>query len=71
MLDTLLSVERIDRVIINTDVNILLSHGVTESPKLLIRDRTADICGDAVSMNRVIRSDVERLSLHLRNDRHN
>lgn len=60
VLDTLLSVERIDRVIINTDArNILLSHGVTESPKLLIRDRTADICGDAVSMNRVIRSDVE------------
>jgi CMP-N-acetylneuraminic acid synthetase len=59
MLDTLLQVDEIDRVVINTDARqILADNGLVESERVLIRDRKPQICGDHVSMNLVLADDV-------------
>ncbi len=59
ILDTLLSVEAIDQIVINTDArDILASHGLTDTDRILIRDRKPEICGDFVSMNLVLADDV-------------
>lgn len=59
ILDALLSVEMIDHVIINTDARaILAENGLTDSHRVLIRDRLPEICGDYVSMNRILADDL-------------
>jgi CMP-N-acetylneuraminic acid synthetase len=59
ILDTLLSVDEIDQVVINTDARqILAEHGLTDTDRVLIRDRKPEICGDLVSMNKVLADDV-------------
>lgn len=59
MLDTLLEVDAIDCVVINTDARqVLAENGLVESERVLIRDRRPEICGDLVSMNLVIADDV-------------
>jgi CMP-N-acetylneuraminic acid synthetase len=63
MLDTLLSVDEIDRVIINTDARqILADNGLVESERVIIRDRKPEICGDLVSMNLVIADDLANVA---------
>ncbi len=60
MLDTLLSVEEIERVIINTDARkILEKHNLIETERIRIRDRPSNLCGDMVSMNKIIANDLE------------
>ena len=62
MLDTLISMSEIDAVVINTDArNILSEHGLIETDRLLIRDRKSEICGDFVSMNMVIKDDLDNV----------
>ena len=62
MLDTLISISEIDTVVINTDArHILLEHGLIETDRLLIRDRKSEICGDFVSMNVVIKDDIDNV----------
>lgn len=62
ILDTLLEVEQIDQVVINTDAReILAEAGLTESDRVLIRDRKPELCGDFVSMNRVLEDDVQNV----------
>ena len=59
VLDTLLSVQEIDLVVINTDARATLAdHGLVDGDRIMIRDRRPEICGDLVSMNRVIEDDV-------------
>ncbi len=59
ILDTLLSVDEIELVVINTDArDILAEHGLRDDGRVLIRDRKPEICGDLVSMNRVLEDDV-------------
>lgn len=59
MLDTLLEVDAIHQVVINTDArDLLVEHGLEESERVCIRDRAAELCGDFVSMNAVLRDDV-------------
>jgi len=59
MLDTLLEVDAIDRVVINTDArHILAENGLVESERVMIRDRKPEICGDFVSMNLVLADDL-------------
>ena len=59
ILDTLLGIELIDRVVINTDArDILAEHGLVDTNRILIRDRKPEICGDFVSMNRLLADDV-------------
>jgi len=62
VLDTLLAVDEIDEVIINTDArDILADNGLVESDRVRIRDRPPEICGDHVSMNLVIEDDVRNV----------
>lgn len=62
VLGTLLSVDEIDKVIINTDArSILANNGLTGSDRIVIRDRVEEICGDFVSMNVVIADDVSNV----------
>jgi len=59
ILDTLLEVDEIDQVIINTDArHILTENGLTETDRIVIRDRKPEICGDLVSMNLILADDV-------------
>lgn len=59
ILDTLLAIEEIDQVVINTDAReILAENGLVDSDRVMIRDRKPDICGDFVSMNLVLADDV-------------
>jgi len=59
ILDTLLSLDEIDTVVINTDARaILAENGLTDGPRVLVRDRKPEICGDLVSMNLVLADDV-------------
>jgi CMP-N-acetylneuraminic acid synthetase len=59
ILDTLLEVNEIDQIIINTDARqILADNGLVDTDRILIRDRKPEICGDLVSMNRVLADDV-------------
>mgnify|MGYP000167287087 CR=1 FL=1 len=63
MLDTLLSVAEIDLVVINTDArHILAEYGLIDSDRVLIRDRREEICGDLVSMNLIIKDDIENIA---------
>lgn len=66
ILDTLLSVEEIDQVIINTDArHILAENGLVETDRIVIRDRKPEICGDLVSMNLVLADDVANVPADL------
>ena len=62
VLDTLLSVEEISQVVINTDArHILADNGLVDRDRVLIRDRKPEICGDFVSMNLVLGDDVDKV----------
>ena len=59
ILDTLLALDEIDRVVINTDARaILAENGLTEGGRVIIRDRKPELCGDTVSMNRILADDI-------------
>lgn len=61
-LDTLLSVNEIDQIVVNTDARqILAENGLVDTDRILIRDRKPEICGDHVSMNLVIADDVANI----------
>lgn len=62
ILDTLLSVSEIEQVVINTDArNILAENGLVDSERVKIRDRRPEICGDLISMNKILADDVENV----------
>jgi len=62
ILETLLAVDAIDTVVINTDARDLLEqHDIVASDRVVIRDRRAEICGDTVSMNLVLADDIRNV----------
>jgi CMP-N-acetylneuraminic acid synthetase len=62
ILDSLLAVDEIDLIVINTDARaILAENGLVDSDRILIRDRKTEICGDEVSMNMVLADDVDNI----------
>lgn len=66
ILDTLLQVEEIDQIVINTDArHILAENGLVTTNRVVIRDRKPEICGDHVSMNLVLADDVTNVSADL------
>lgn len=66
ILDTLLEVEEIDQIIINTDArHILAENGLVDTDRITIRDRKPDICGDHVSMNLVLADDLANVPADL------
>lgn len=59
ILDSLLAVEEIDEVVINTDArHILAQNGLIEGGRVRIRDRKPELCGDTVSMNLILADDI-------------
>lgn len=63
VLDSLLAVEDIDEVVINTDARgILAERGLVESDRVRIRDRKPELCGDTVSMNLILADDIEAIA---------
>lgn len=63
ILDTLLAVDAVDQVIINTDARgILADNGLVDSDRVCIRDRKPEICGDMVSMNLIIKDDLQHVA---------
>lgn len=59
ILDSLLAVDDIDEVVINTDArHILAENGLVETDRVRIRDRKPDLCGDTVSMNLILADDI-------------
>lgn len=59
ILDTLLSVDDVERVIINTDAAFLLSDSVLDNDeRIILREREETLRGDTVSMNRILASDI-------------
>lgn len=59
MLDTLLSIDAIDLLVINTDAReILEEQEIPGADRVCVRDRKPDLCGDYVSMNLVLADDV-------------
>ena len=59
ILDSLLAIDEIDAVIINTDArHILAENGLVESDRVIIRDRKPELCGDEVSMNLILGDDI-------------
>ena len=63
ILDSLLSVEVIDQVVINTDArDLLYKNGLVEGERVVIRDRKRELCGDHVSMNLILEDDLRSTS---------
>lgn len=59
MLDTLLSIDEIDQIVINTDAeNELNASGFEQDERILLRTRRPELCGDLVSMNRILGDDI-------------
>lgn len=59
MLDTLLAIDAIDSVVINTDAVAELSLDPRlRQPRVVLRERSAALCGDFVSMNLIIADDI-------------
>jgi CMP-N-acetylneuraminic acid synthetase len=60
ILETLLEIEQVERIVINTDARKRLAEvGVTDTTRVLIRDRRPEICGDDVSMNVILEDDIK------------
>jgi CMP-N-acetylneuraminic acid synthetase len=66
ILDTLLSINEIDLIVINTDAReILLQNGLIESTRIIIRDRKLDLKGDNISMNLILLDDINAIPSNL------
>ena len=62
ILDTLLSISKIDKIVINTDARLILeNNGLFANDKILIRDRKLELIGDLVSMNSIISDDINNV----------
>jgi CMP-N-acetylneuraminic acid synthetase len=64
ILDTLLTIDSIDKIVINTDArHILEQSGLSDlnNNKVIIRDRKDILCGDHVSMNLIIEDDINAI----------
>jgi len=62
ILDSLLAVDTIDQIVINTDAREILADKGLETGfgggRVLVRDRRPEICGDFVPMNTIIADDM-------------
>ena len=66
ILDALLEIDAVAKVVINTDARKLLEEiGVTDSERIVIRDRRSDLCGDLVSMNLILENDIAAIEAGL------
>jgi CMP-N-acetylneuraminic acid synthetase len=58
ILGTLLKSTSIDRIVINTDAPFDKFENYANNPRILLRKRSNDLCGDEVSMNLIIKDDL-------------
>lgn len=66
ILDSLLAVEQVSRVVINTDARATLAElGIVDGARIQVRKRSADLCGDEVSMNRILADDIATVASDL------
>lgn len=66
VLDSLLEVKGLDHIVINTDARTILeSKGLEEGKKVLIRDRKQELCGDLISMNDILKDDIQAVPADL------
>lgn len=66
ILNALLAIPEIEKVIINTDArNILSDNGLVDTDRIVIRDRKPELCGDFVSMNKVLADDLANVASNL------
>jgi len=62
MLGTLVALDAIDKVIINTDApDMFLEYELVRHEKVLVRERPVEIVGNYVSMNEVIADDIRNV----------
>ena len=62
MLETLNNIPEISEIIINTDAkDKLVSLGLVEDNRVKLRKRKSKICGDHVSMNLIIKDDIDNV----------
>lgn len=62
VLQTLLKIEAIEKIVINTDAqHILEQSGIPKSDRILIRNREESLRGNTVSMNRIIENDISAI----------
>ena len=60
ILDTLLSLNDIEKIVINTDArDLLVCNGLQESERIIIRDRKPELCGDYTDMNLILADDID------------
>ncbi len=59
ILGTLLKSNSIGRIIINTDAPFDKFEDYSDNPRILLRKRSIDLCGDEVSMNLIIKDDLD------------
>lgn len=60
ILEKLLSVSKIDQIIINTDdLDVFRQYDIVQHDKIILRNRDENIRGDFVSMNKVIENDID------------
>jgi len=63
ILDTLLEIDEIELIVINTDArDLLAAHGLESGERVLVRERKPEICGDFVSMNKVLADDMANVT---------
>ncbi len=59
ILDTLLAVPAISRVVINTDAeDVIRTNGLPDDTRVHLKQRPAALCGDEVSMNKILQNDL-------------
>lgn len=62
ILGTVLSLKEVSKVIINTDaIDILTKKQIIDSDRIHIRKRNLELCGDYVSMNKIIKNDIDNI----------
>ena len=60
ILGSLTKIDEISNIVINTDaINILSNFNLTKNKKIIIKERPLELCGDLVSMNQIIKNDLD------------
>ncbi len=66
ILESLMKIEDIDEIIINTDAkDLLIENNIPDLKKIIIRERADHLIGDDISMNLIIKDDVEFINADL------
>lgn len=66
ILDTLLAIDEVEKIVINTDArSLLMQHSICKNSKILIRDRPAALCGELTSMNHILADDIKNVAADL------